>query len=88
VTHCSNVLSNFIHLFQGRVKERRTNTQQNALIRQLRRQLRTARQQVVKYRSTVRANQKLKRNISTTDDIVEAASKFLKGTALGFSPVS
>ena len=48
----------------------------------LRHQLWTARQQVAKYRSMVRSNQKLQWTNATTGGIVEAASKFLKGTAL------
>lgn len=59
-------------------------TQQRLLVQQLRRQLRTARQQASKYRAMFRENRRLKQNLSTPDKIVEAASKYLKGTALDF----
>jgi hypothetical protein len=71
-------------LLSGLSKGRRATAQQSALIRQLCRQQRTTRQQAANYRAKYRAGENSKRNKSNIDLIIEAAAKFLKGTAVDF----
>ena len=65
--------------------KRSSQRQQSVLVRQLRRQLRQARQLVAKYKSEVRtAKQQERRQMSNVDQIVQASSEYLSGPALEF----
>jgi hypothetical protein len=69
---------------RSRKKKTRCNKQQQLVIRQLRRQLRSARQQVSRFRAVIKSVKHQKPNLASKEEITEAASKFLKKHVLDF----